>query len=269
MDQPTYPKWTPEEIAYLKENYLSECKEVLMDNLNHSWSSIVVKAGLLKVNGRRNRFSLMYNINNDFFKSWNCNMAYVLGFFCADGCMTSPNGRGESRVSFSSKDVDILESIRNAMGSDHKIHKYGNGFQLVVGNGIIYADLIELGLTPKKSLTLQFPEVPDKYLMSFVRGVFDGDGSFGIRKLKTRGHLRARITGNHDFLLEMKRRIEVATGLEETSFYVAHKDDPRYSQKVFVLDYYNEKAVALGNAMYEEPCEMKLQRKYDIYKEFK
>lgn len=269
MQSNSYPKWTPDEIEYLRDNYLSEEKDVLVDNLNHSWNSIVVKAGLLGVNGRRRKFSLQYNINNNFFKSWNHNMAYVLGFFCADGCMTSPLGRNESRVSFSSKDFVILDHIRDVMESNHKIHRYGTAFQLVVGNGTIYEDLIELGMTPKKSLTLEFPAVPDEYLMSFTRGVFDGDGSFGIRKLKTRNHLRARITGNYEFLREMKHRIESFSGLHETSFYVAHKDNPSYSQQVFVLDYYNDKAISLGDMMYDEPCGIKLQRKYDIYARFK
>ena len=32
------------------------------------------------------------NINVDFFKTWSSQMAYVLGYFCADGCMFVNSG---------------------------------------------------------------------------------------------------------------------------------------------------------------------------------
>ena len=43
-------------------------------------------------------------------------------------------------------------------------------------------DLIELGLIPKKSLIMQFPEIPGEYFWDFIRGYFDGDGHVSIRK---------------------------------------------------------------------------------------
>ena len=38
-------------------------------------------------------------------------------------------------------------------------------------------DLEKFGLYPNKSLTLKFPNIPNKFLSHFIRGVFDGDGS--------------------------------------------------------------------------------------------
>ncbi|WP_142247910.1 hypothetical protein [Alkalihalobacterium alkalinitrilicum] len=34
----------------------------------------------------------------------------------------------------------------------------------------------KLGVSANKSLTVPFPEVPEEFLPSFVRGVIDGDG---------------------------------------------------------------------------------------------
>ena len=40
--------------------------------------------------------------------------------------------------------------------------------------------LCSLGLTPCKSNTKVLPNVPEKYVYSFIRGVFDGDGSISL-----------------------------------------------------------------------------------------
>lgn len=47
-------------------------------------------------------------------------MAYILGFFCADGSM-SKNKRGARFIEFQITDKDLLEKTRTVVGSDHKI----------------------------------------------------------------------------------------------------------------------------------------------------
>lgn len=37
-------------------------------------------------------------------------------------------------------------------------------------------DLLELGILPRKSLNLRFPDIPDQHLNHFIGGYFDGDG---------------------------------------------------------------------------------------------
>ncbi len=41
-------------------------------------------------------------------------------------------------------------------------------------------DLNRLGLHQRKSLTMIFPDVPEKYMRHFIRGCWDGDGSVFI-----------------------------------------------------------------------------------------
>ena len=36
-------------------------------------------------------------------------------------------------------------------------------------------NLKRLGVLPKKSLTVDFPDIPDLFIVDFIRGVFDGD----------------------------------------------------------------------------------------------
>jgi hypothetical protein len=46
-------------------------------------------------------------VNKDFFKTWTSDMAYVLGFFAADGNM-SKNKRGGCYIDFGITDFELL-----------------------------------------------------------------------------------------------------------------------------------------------------------------
>lgn len=113
-------------------------------------------------------------VNIDFFKTWSSEMAYVLGFILTDGCV---NG---NTFTISQKDSYILERINYAMGSNYPITKRKNGkyhlYTLSISRKEMVSDLFALGITEKKSLTVEFPKVPNVFLPHFIRGVIDGDG---------------------------------------------------------------------------------------------
>ena len=58
--------------------------------------------------------------NENFFKVWTPDMAYVLGFFAADGSMNR-NKRGGHYIEFQITDGDLLEKIRTLLQSNNKI----------------------------------------------------------------------------------------------------------------------------------------------------
>lgn len=129
-------------------------------------------------------------LNQDFFKIWTPDMAYVLGFFAADGNMIR-NKRGACFISFHITDKIILQNMRRALGSNHKISlrdrgnaKHKIGYRLQIGSKEFYNDLSALGFTPNKSKTMTLPEVPEAFLGAFVRGYFDGDGCVYFKKFK-------------------------------------------------------------------------------------
>lgn len=49
-------------------------------------------------------------------------------------------------------------------------------YRLQIGSRDMCEDLIKLGLNTQKTHHMPFPDVPTKYIGSFVRGYFDGDG---------------------------------------------------------------------------------------------
>jgi len=159
---------------------------------------------------------IIKTLNHDFFAKWTPSMAYVLGFFAADGNMIR-NTRGAHFINFKSTDLEILHAFRKAMNSNHSIGISNEGiknqkpyYSLQLGSKKMFADLKTLGMTPAKSASLQLPTIPKKYVGHFIRGYFDGDGCvyFASLKFKARKNpkwvLQTIFTcGNKDFLAEL------------------------------------------------------------------
>lgn len=142
-------------------------------------------------------------VNQNFFKTWTPNMAYVLGFFTADGSMYRTN-RSTHFIEFQITDKELLEKIRKAFGSNHKITvrkrdpRWKTIYRLQIGSKQIFNDLLRRGLYPNKSRTIRLPKVPKKYFSHFLRGYFDGDGCIHIGRYwrKDRKKWKTQITMN-------------------------------------------------------------------------
>lgn len=125
-------------------------------------------------------------------------MAYVLGFFTADGNMIK-NRRGAYFIAFYSNDRELLANVKAVLGSNHKIgkrmyktSKRSTSYQLQLGSREMFDDLLRIGMTPAKSLTLRLPQIPNTYCRDFVRGYFDGDGCVYFAFLKCADRKRPR-----------------------------------------------------------------------------
>ncbi|WP_137789433.1 LAGLIDADG family homing endonuclease [Bacillus sp. E(2018)] len=143
-----------------------------------------------------------YTVNEDYFKTWSASMAYVLGFFAADGCLP----KDLQLVSFSQKDPKILEDIRKELQSTHPIKTNPRtGVHLLnISSKIMKKDLMQLhGMTPKKSTTLEFPYIPEEYFSHFVRGFFDGDGNINFEKRTV-----SFVGGSQTFMEHFKKKLE-------------------------------------------------------------
>lgn len=131
----------------------------------------------------RSRAKRRYSLDEDFFEKIDTEeKAYVLGFLAADGTV---NVRSVWLM-LHAKDEHIIRDIRKAMGSNARIFEREKvaGFPnrgpykfIYFGSKKLVADLIKLGVTPRKSLTLQYTPVPQRLERHYLRGLFDGDGS--------------------------------------------------------------------------------------------
>lgn len=156
-------------------------------------------------------------LNHNFFVRWSPEMAYVLGFFAADGSMLK-NRRGAHFIEFQITDRDILVFIQKALGSNHTISvrnrdsKYSTAYRLQLGSKLLFEGLVRHGFTQAKSRTLRMPSVPNKFLPDFIRGYFDGDGCVYFATLKFADRKKPRhvlqtifTSGSRDFLLELRK----------------------------------------------------------------
>ena len=250
--------WTDKEIKYLEENYKYRNKEKLINNLDRTWTAIQEKAFKLNLTG--------IDVNEDFFKEWNKEMAWTFGLWIADGCMF-----GEKYgISFVSKDYNMLEIVKSNLKSEHKIGKHGDSFQLQIYNKTLYNDLLNLGGTPRKSLTIQFPKVPDELLPHFIRGYLDGDGSNFIHidkeRTKNNRYLNSSFVGNIDFLIILKEKIKEHADIETGKLTdYGKKCNPRIKQ----LRYNGKNAITLCDYIYQDSENLRLERKFEIYDEMR
>lgn len=144
-----------------------------------------------------------FKVNENYFKTWSNNMAYILGFFMADGCMV----QDQQTISFAQKEKYILMQIKDVIESTHPIiqNPITGVYILNIHSKIMKTDLMKLhGVTSKKSKELIFPIIPEEYMSHFIRGYFDGDGYVNYKS-----YFVSIVGGSIEFMKSLQNKIEV------------------------------------------------------------
>lgn len=203
--------------------------------------------------------------------------AYWLGFLYADGCVreTKRNDKLKAmilEVGLSSIDREHLEKFLFQIKYDGEVKykdvKLGNksfeSCRVNVCDTEMCRDLVKLGCTPRKSLTLTFPteeQVPKHLQIHFIRGYVDGDGSIGLRNVNYKGRECKRglitILGTKDFL---EKVVEV-TGWKRNTI---QKPSGTYQ-----IEWNNKSTIEEYLDLIYKGANIYLERKYDKYLEIK
>jgi predicted DNA-binding protein YlxM (UPF0122 family) len=216
--------------------------------------------------------------NEDFFEDWSNEMAYVLGLIYTDGCL-DPGKRIDptrkttlkvGRLQFAQKEVELVEKFLNLMECDARISfakkrvlketTAGEMHYVQINSDRLYYQLIRLGLTPKKSLIVGFPKIPEQYVRHFIRGCWDGDGTIFLSKA---GVSVGFVSGSLSFIKSLMTVLENA-GLSRRKLYTNANGSSyyfRYSRREDVLNLYNF-------MYYEVPESHLLLRKFQIFNTF-
>ncbi len=110
---------------------------------------------------------------------WSANLAYAVGLIATDGCL-SIDGR---HIDLTSKDIEQCKAFSKILGLTNKIGLKTSGssdkeyYRVNFSNVGFYKFLLEIGLSPHKSLTIGKLDIPCKYFRDFIRGHLDGDGN--------------------------------------------------------------------------------------------
>lgn len=215
---------------------------------------------------------IIYSRCDDYFNAINSHeKAQVLGFIAADGCITeSQTGQRALTVTLHKTDTDYLEHIKNSLKYSGPIRMSRGVYpSLSITSSLYFNDLVRLGVTQRKSLTLVFPtsdQVPEEFVGSYVCGYFEGDGSIVIRrnrKLSVDGHLSICVT--KEFGNTLSRILNVQ--LDVTSLLRQKKDhQTRNINSYSLLISGNKQVTKVMEWMYKK-VPYKMSRKYDKLKE--
>jgi hypothetical protein len=184
-------------------------------------------------------------------------VAYALGLLASDGCLP----RGNNQVNLISTDAELIELFMGCLQLHPAVEPHYRErrqpfkpfYELEFSDAGFRAFLECLGLTPGKSKTIGRLAIPDNVFPDFVRGAWDGDGSWMVEKRQ--GYLNASFCSASPVYL---------VWIQENIARLANLHGGIYGVK---LVYYGSKAVALGRWMYYAPDLPALSRKRAIWEQ--
>lgn len=211
------------------------------------------------------------SLNEDFFGRWRPQMAYILGFFCADGSMYR-NKRGACYLTIEIIDKELLEKIKAILGAGQKLTFRKRttdrrpAWRIQIGNKRIFERFLELGITPNKERRLRIPLIPQKYARDFIRGYFDGDGNVQFGKYIKSGRKRPTPILLTRFISCSKGMLQdIADKLYKNAKIRLKK--VYYNSKAWRLDYSTKDSVKLYKHIYRG-ADIFLERKKQIFERY-
>ena len=250
-------KTLPEQVEYFNSQYTKS----QIYSFCHRNNKIIKKISKEEKSKIQSQNSRKWHINENYFKVQSNNMAYMLGFQYADGCIY---GNKMFDITVHAKDKYIIKKFAEELGYEGPIIDYVDrqaariNFSCVV----IYNDLIALGGMERKSNTIKFPTniIPKEYLSDFIRGYFDGDGCACL--IKNNRLNTTFCSGSKEFLDELLKILKEEADIEGGSYSSVNK----------TICFGSKDSIKLGKYMYKNNPELFLERKknkFDSYKKNK
>ena len=157
-----------------------------------------------------------YTTNDTFFDTIDTEeKAYILGFLWADG----NNVNDRIRLLLKESDIEILNRINKIIQPSKPLRVYINknnykSISMCIENKHMSQILNSMGMIPNKTFTIKFPNkrlLPTGLRRHFIRGYFDGDGSF------TNGMFN--ITGNKYMIKSIGYLLKLNCKLDKIRIY--------------------------------------------------
>lgn len=198
-------------------------------------------------------------LNNDYFKTISFRSAYILGLLITDGCIHN----NRRRIEFTSTDLELVEYIRQQLGSDKQIinrKPTSRGkplFTLRVASKTMVEDLKQFGIVPRKTHIVVYPNIPESYNIDFIRGTLDGDGCITIRHDKKCNKRRIALiwVGTYGLLKGIAEKLHKLCD-------VRYREPKKRNEGSYSLAYQDvNECLKICRFIYDKAC-MKLNRKY-------
>jgi len=173
-------KWNDLEDDIINKFYPSGgCSKVL---------ELLPNRNIKGIQSRAHKLGVSYlNYNENYFSNIDtCNKAYWLGFMYTDGYVTTENRWG---LELSIIDIEHMKKFLNEFDCNINIkvrdRKNSTSCSFQIKNKIMFDNFVRCGVIKNKSTLLEFPPIdilPREFYLDFIRGLFDGDGSFVFYK---------------------------------------------------------------------------------------
>ncbi len=177
----------------------------------------------------------------------------------------------ERHLTLVSADLEQAENFKKCLGLKVKtgVHLSGIRFNNTIayrvqwGDVQLYNFLLGIGLMPNKSLKLRELFVPDEFFFHFLRGCFDGDGSFY-------SYFDPRWKSSFMFYLSFESASAVYTDWVRATIerlvgvkgHISKKPgDGKKRHEMYSLRYAKKESLIVLFKMYEHSSEMYLSRK--------
>lgn len=194
--------------------------------------------------------------------TWSRELAYCIGLISSDGNL-SKDGR---HIIFVSKDLDLINVFCKCLCINPKIGMKGGGYGDKFSTYFVqfsdvnfYRFLILIGLTPAKSKTIGMLGIPAKFFPDFLRGSFDGDGTFysywDKRWRSSYMYYLCFISASIEHLVWIREVLSKRLNIK------GHLN-PKSNQRVFQLRYSKHEARKVINLIYKNSNIPRLERKY-------
>jgi intein-encoded DNA endonuclease-like protein len=194
----------------------------------------ILRKNNLKLTNRR------YDVNHSYFNVIDSEeSAYWLGFLYADGCVRKNKSGSQVQLKLSIKDEEHLIKFKHNLNSESKIlyhtsktktkkgvDSFSNNCALRVNSNVLVNDLINQGCVPRKTFTIEKPNIDEKYFRHFLRGFYDGDGNFFYSEV-TKMSVVTIVCASKNFRTFI---IDVMSKIPNIG--KIHEDDNRYTIKI-------------------------------------
>ena len=117
-------------------------------------------------------------VRQDLFSTIDDTEAWILGLIWSDGSLSG------NRITITAKNRNFLMKV-NRFCQGNKLcvkPKSTGGYNLAFSDKSIAKRLRDIGCMENKSFSIRWPKINPKFEWSFLRGVFDGDGSVSYLK---------------------------------------------------------------------------------------
>lgn len=268
-------KFTDEEITNVIQLY-EDGKSSVAIGKNYGVGHKVILKLLheygVTVDGNKSRRH--YRLNEHYFDVIDTPFkAYSLGLLFADGSVQKK--KGTVSIALEEQDSYILERIRKEVQSEKPLeyidytqkhdngYTYSNQYRLLFFSMYMCKSLESKGMLENKSWNLSFPEWIDSDLLRhFVRGYFDGNGSYCPHVTKS-GKFQPliTITSTKDFCVRLREKIQEELSIPCGNVY----DASCHNGTTKVLSFSGRNQVKKFLDWIYEDSDVYLVRKYQKY----